>query len=94
VGPWVSDLSCLFSPPTHIHIHPLWCQSGLDMNVDWVTKCVDIVAYQLLWSTTDEGSNWFVTGIKDLVLTNNSNNPTRMYSMFLNYKYFNDIFTV
>ena len=64
--------------------NPLWRQSGLDMNVDWVIKCGNIVAYKLQWPTTSEWSDWYVTGINDLAPTNNTN-PTRMWSLFSDY---------
>ncbi|CAF4829544.1 unnamed protein product, partial [Rotaria socialis] len=44
----------------------IWSEAGLDMNIDWVTKCGNIVAYKLRWSTTDEWSDWFVVGVNDL----------------------------
>ena len=62
----------------------LWRQSGLDMNIDWVIKCGDIVAYKLLWPTTGEWSDWFVTGMNDLAPVNKTNR-TRMWSFFSDY---------
>lgn len=64
--------------------NPLWRQSGIDMNIDWVVKCGDIVAYKLLWPTTGEWSDWFVTGMNDLAPANNGNR-TRMWSFFSDY---------
>ncbi len=64
--------------------NPLWCQSGLDMNVDWVIKCGDIMAYKLLWSTTGEWADWFVTDVNDLSATSN-NSSTWMWSLFLDH---------
>ena len=64
--------------------NPLWTRSGLDMNVDFVIKCGDIVAYKLLWSSTGEWSDWFVTGLNDLSPPG-PNNRTRMWSWFSDY---------
>ena len=64
--------------------NPLWRQSGIDMNIDWVIKCGDIVAYKLLWPTTGEWSDWFVSGVNDLTPSNNGNH-TRMWSLFSDY---------
>jgi len=57
--------------------NPRCRQSGLDMNVYWVIKCGDIMAYKLLWFTTGEWSDWFVTNVNDLSTTSN-NSSTRM----------------
>ncbi|CAF0957717.1 unnamed protein product [Adineta steineri] len=44
--------------------NPIWSQ-GLDMNLDMVQLCADVVAYKLRWSTTLD-SDWYVTGINDI----------------------------
>ena len=59
----------------------IWAEAGLDMNVDWVEKCGDIVAYKLLWEATRQWSDWFVTGVNDL-RTLDGEKPMRMWSLF------------
>jgi hypothetical protein len=59
----------------------LWSQAGLDMNIDWVIRCRDIIAYKILWSNAGDWSDWFVTGVNDL-LPVNGNNQKRMWSLF------------
>jgi hypothetical protein len=60
---------------------PLWSQAGLDMNVDWIIRCGDIIAYKILWSNAGDWSDWYVTGLNDL-LPSNDNNQKRMWSLF------------
>ena len=62
----------------------MWSEAGLDMNVDWVIKCGDIVGYKLLWPKIGEWSDWFITGVNDLSPANNANR-TRMWSFFSEY---------
>ena len=62
----------------------IWREAGLDMNLDWVMKCGDIVAYKLLWPETSEWSDWFVTGVNDLSPFS-ANRPTRMWSLFADH---------
>jgi hypothetical protein len=59
----------------------LWSQAGLDMNVDWVIRCRDIVAYKILWSNAGDWSDWFVTGVNDL-LPASGGAQKRMWSLF------------
>jgi hypothetical protein len=61
--------------------NPLWSQAGLDMNADGIIRCGDIIAYKILWSNTGDWSDWFVTGVNDLLLTN-GNSQKRMWSLF------------
>ncbi|CAF2117443.1 unnamed protein product [Rotaria magnacalcarata] len=59
----------------------IWSEAGLDMNIDWVTKCGNIVAYKLRWPTTGEWSDWFVVGVNDLSPVR-TGKLTRMWSLF------------
>jgi hypothetical protein len=68
------------SPDTN----PLWGQAGLDMNIDWVIRCRDIIAYKILWSNAGDWSDWYVTGVND-VLPASGANQKRMWSLFTNH---------
>lgn len=61
--------------------NPLWSQAGLDTNIDWVIRCGDIIAYKILWSNAGDWSDWFVTGLNDL-LSANETSQRRMWSLF------------
>ena len=59
----------------------LWSQAGLDVNIDWIIRCGDITAYKILWSNAGDWSDWFVTGVNDL-LPANGTSQKRMWSLF------------
>lgn len=61
--------------------NPLWSEADLDMNIDWIIRCGDIVAYKILWSNAGDLSDWFVTGVNDL-LPANGTSQKRMWSLF------------
>ncbi|CAF1077129.1 unnamed protein product [Adineta steineri] len=55
---------------------------GLDMNLDMVQLCADVVAYKLRWSTTLD-SDWYVTRINDInPILHSEYGLRRMWSYF------------
>lgn len=61
--------------------NPLWSSAGLDTNVDWIALCGDVVAYKILWSNAGDWSDWFVTGVNDVLPAVNGTQK-RMWSLF------------
>lgn len=59
----------------------LWSEADLDMNIDWIIRYGDIIAYKIEWSDTGNWSEWFVTGVNDL-LPANGTSQKRMWSLF------------
>ncbi|CAF1034051.1 unnamed protein product [Didymodactylos carnosus] len=59
-----------------------WALAGLDLNVDWVLKCGNIVAYKLQWFSGG-WSDWYVPGVNDMDdKVNDGNVLRRMWSYF------------
>ncbi|CAF0926515.1 unnamed protein product [Didymodactylos carnosus] len=59
-----------------------WALAGLDLNVDWVLKCGNIVAYKLQWFSGG-WSDWYVPGVNDMDdKVNDENVLRRMWSYF------------
>ena len=79
-----SDQSVCYEVVNSPDKNRMWSEAGLDLNVDWVIKCGDIVGYKLLWPKVGEWSDWFITGVNDLTPANNANR-TRMWSFFSEY---------
>lgn len=77
---WKMSIEMVNSPNNET----IWREAGLDMNLDWVMKCGDIVAYKLLWPETGEWSDWFVTRVNDLSPLS-ADRPTRMWSLFADH---------